>query len=72
MKEHYHCSICEKSYSTIKEAEKCFKNHNEIEHLRWIAKEVHYLKLETYELFKNMTFIEKKYKKYWIEGKYVK
>ena len=69
MKEHYHCTICEKAYSTKKEAEKCFRNHNEIEHLRWVAKEVHYLKMSTYELFKNVSFIEKKYKKSWIEEK---
>ncbi len=62
MGEHYHCLICEIPYSTKKEAEECFKNHNEIEHLRWVAREVCYMKSYMYDLMKHISFIEKKYK----------
>lgn len=62
MKEHYHCLLCEKSYSTKEEAEYCFKNHNEIEHLRWVAKEVIYMKSYMFDLMKNIDYINEKYK----------
>lgn len=61
IEEHYHCDICEESYPTKKEAEECFKNHNENEHLRWVARETYYLKHTAYNLFKYIDFIENKY-----------
>lgn len=60
--EHYHCLLCEKPYPTIKEADKCFEKHNEIEHLRWVAREVIYMKSYMYDLMQKIDFIDKKYK----------
>lgn len=48
--EHYHCLICEEPYFTKEEAEQCFKNHNEIETLRWVALEASYLMSYAWEL----------------------
>ena len=59
--EHYHCLICEIPYPTKKEAEKCFKNHNEIDHLRWVAQQVVWLRSYTWDLMKYIDFIDKKY-----------
>lgn len=59
--EHYHCILCEKSYPTEKEAENCFKEHNEVEHLRWVAREVIFMKSYMYNLMKYIDYIDKKY-----------
>ncbi len=62
MDKHYHCLICEIPYPTKKQAEKCFKNHDEKEHLTWEAKEVCYMKFYMHDLLKYISFIDKKYK----------
>lgn len=59
---HYHCLICETPYSNKEKAEKCFKSHDEIEHLKWIAREACYMKSYMYNLMKYIDFIDKKYK----------
>lgn len=58
---HYHCWICEKEYPTKKKREQCFKNHNEIEHLRWVAQQVVWMKSYMWELIEYIDFIDKKY-----------
>lgn len=62
IEDHYHCLICEKPYPTKKDAEVCFKNHNENEHLRWVAREVVWMQSYMYNLMKYISFIDKKYK----------
>jgi len=59
--EHYHCLICEESYSTKEKAEKCFKEHNEIEHLRWVTREVCWMKSYLYDLLAHIDYIDEKY-----------
>lgn len=61
MDEHYHCLICEKPYPTKYEAEECFKKHEELDHLRWVAKEVIWMKSYMYDLMKYINFINTKY-----------
>lgn len=58
---HVHCILCEKSYPSRKKAEQCFKNHNEIEHLKWVAAQVCYMKSYMYDLMKHIDFIDEKY-----------
>jgi len=62
LEEHYHCLICEKSYKTKKEADQCFKNHNELDSLRWVALESSYIKSYLYDLNHNIDYIIKKFK----------
>lgn len=51
---HYHCDICEVSYSTKEESEQCFINHSKEKQLIWVAKEVSYMKSYTYNLFERI------------------
>ena len=61
IKEHYHCMLCGKEFQTKAAADDCFNNHNEIEHLRWVAVQAQYLKSYTDELFSKIDFIIDKY-----------
>ena len=58
---HEHCLLCEESYSNHKKAEECFKNHSELEHLKWVAAQVCYMKSYMYDLMYWIDFINKKY-----------
>ena len=60
--EHYHCLICGIPYTTKKEAEECFENHNKMEHLEYVFKEIYWIRSYIYEMLEHLDFIENKYK----------
>ena len=59
---HWHCLICEKPFSTKEKADECFKNHSELETLRWVALESLYLKSYAWDLNNRIEDIVERFK----------